>query len=120
MIVFKCCPLCLSNNLKGATACSPSALPSLRQCAWRGPRISPSEPKPGAPATIPTFNLVSMADLMKTLRADPTSHSVIEFNDVNHFDPWILLMQSVRAAVVEADAASPHQRASRRVKSRQE
>ena len=51
-------------------------------------------PKPGAPATIPTFNLVSMVDLMKALRADPTSHSVIEFNDVNHFDPWIL-MQSV-------------------------
>ena len=59
---------------------------------------------------------------METLRADPISHSVIEFNGVNHFDPWIL-MQSVRAAVVEAgdaDAASPHRRASRRVKSRQE
>ena len=82
-------------------------------------RLVHTDPKPGAPATIPTFNLVSMADLMKTLRADPTSHSVIEFNDVNHFDPWIL-MQSVCAAVVEADAASPHQRASRRVKSRQE
>ena len=82
-------------------------------------RLVHSDPKPGAPATIPTFNLVSMVDLMKALRADPTSHSVIEFNDVNHFDPWIL-MQSVCAAVVEADAASPHQRASRRVKSRQE
>ena len=50
-------------------------------------RLVHSDPKPGAPATIPTFNLVSMADLMKALRADPTSHSVIEFNDVNHFDP---------------------------------
>ena len=39
-----------------------------------------------------------MADLMETLRADPISHSVIEFNGVHHFDPWIL-MQSVRAAV---------------------
>ena len=82
-------------------------------------RLVHSDPKPGAPETIPTFKLVSMADLMETLRADPISHSVIEFNGVNHFDPWIL-MQSVCAAVVEADAASPHQRASRRVKSRQE
>ena len=53
--------------------------------------------KPGAPETIPTFKLVPIADLIETLRANPTSHSVLEFNGTNHFDPWIL-KRSLRAA----------------------
>ena len=73
-------------------------------------RLVHSDPKPGAPATIPTFNLVSMVDLMKALRADPTSHSVIEFNNVNHFDPWIL-MQSVRCRVASTARIKPLTRA---------
>ena len=53
--------------------------------------------KLGAPETIPTFKLVPIADLIETLRANPTSHSVLEFNGTNHFDPWIL-KRSLRAA----------------------
>jgi len=71
-----------------------------------------SDAKPGAPETIPTFKPVPVADLIETLRANPTSHSVLEFNGSNHFDPWIL-KRSLRAAAeaevevetVEAEAA---------------
>ena len=63
--------------------------------------------KPNAPETVlPTFKLVPFADLIETLRTNPISCSVIEFNGSNHFDPW-LLKQSLRTAaqtVVEAES----------------
>ena len=59
--------------------------------------------KPGAPETIPTFELVPVADLIETLRAKPTSHSVLEFNGTNHFDPWILKRSLRAAAEVEME-----------------
>ena len=46
-----------------------------------------SDAKPGAPETIPTFKLVDIADLVEMLRVQPTSHSLLEFNGSNHFDP---------------------------------
>ena len=46
--------------------------------------------KPGAPETIPTFTSVPVADLIETLRANPASHSVLEYNGSDHFTPWIL------------------------------
>ena len=45
--------------------------------------------KPNAPETVPTFKLVSFADLIAKLRVNPISTSVIEFNGSNHFDPWL-------------------------------
>ena len=60
--------------------------------------------KGGAPETIPTFVPVPVAELIETLRTNPISHSVLEFNGYNHFDPWIL-KRSLRAAA-EAGADS--------------
>ena len=60
-----------------------------------------SDAKPGSPETIPTYKLVPAADLIETLCTNPISHSVLEFNGYNHFDPW-LLKPSLRAAAVGA------------------
>jgi hypothetical protein len=60
--------------------------------------------KPNAPETVPTFKLVPFADLVETLRTNPISCSVVEFNGSNHFDPW-LLKASLRAAAEAAAEA---------------
>ena len=43
-----------------------------------------STAKPNAPETVPTFKLVPFADLVETLRTNPISCSVIEFNGSSH------------------------------------
>ena len=65
-----------------------------------------SDAKPGSPESIPTYKLVPIAELIETLRANPTSHSVVEFNGSNHFDPWILKHSLRAAAEAEAQVAA--------------
>eukprot|EP00966_Prymnesium_polylepis_P334485 7389864-Prymnesium_polylepis.1 len=48
-----------------------------------------SPAKPGAPETVPTYKLVPVADLLEMLRARPAAQSLIEFNGMNHFIPWL-------------------------------
>eukprot|EP00966_Prymnesium_polylepis_P283375 6547413-Prymnesium_polylepis.1 len=49
-----------------------------------------SEAKPGSPETIPTFKLMPIATLIERLRANPIAFSVVEYNGVSHYNPWIL------------------------------
>ena len=65
-----------------------------------------STAKPNAPETVPTFKLVPFADLVETLRTNPISCSVIEFNGSNHFDPWLLKPSLRAAAEAAAEAVS--------------
>ena len=61
--------------------------------------------RPDLPETVPTYKLVPIAELLETLRINPTSCSVVEFNGSNHFDPWTI-NASLRA-VVETAADAP-------------
>ena len=56
--------------------------------------------KPNAPETVPTYKFKPIADLVKQLRDDPNSCSVIEFDGVKHFDPWLVVKA---VATKEAD-----------------
>ena len=60
--------------------------------------------KPKQPETVPTFQFVPINELLARLHAHPTSHSIIEFNGKNHFDPWVLRRQ-VRAQAMAAEEA---------------
>ena len=54
------------------------------------------------------------ADLIETLRANPISCSVIEWNGSNHFDPWLLkpsLRTAAEAAAEPVEAADGEQEA---------
>lgn len=48
-----------------------------------------SDARPCAPETIPTFTLVPMEELVEMLRANPRCCSLVEFDRMNHFVPWI-------------------------------
>ena len=56
----------------------------------------------GVPETIPTFVLVNVEDLLETLRARPTSCSLVEFSP-GHFTPWILKATTRRALAAAAE-----------------
>ena len=73
-----------------------------------------STAKPNALETVPTFKFVPFADLIETLRANPISCSVIEWNGSNHFDPWLLkpsLRAAAEAAAEPVEAADGEQEA---------
>ena len=76
-----------------------------------------SAAKPNAPETIPSFETVSLAEMMRLLRASPTRFSLVEYNGSNHFTPWVLkpALRKAAAKTVEAadasDAASTLQNA---------
>lgn len=59
--------------------------------------------KPNAPETVPTYKLKPLADLVEQLRAEPKSCSVIEFDGINHFDPWLVVKE---VATKEAGAVA--------------
>ena len=86
---------------KGKTVLNPVKVYGARAASGE---LLHSVAKPGAPETIPTFKLVPVADLIETLRANPISCSVLEFNGSNHFDPWILKPSLRAAAEAEAPA----------------
>ena len=69
-----------------------------------------SSPKPSAPATVPAFVTLPSADLLATLRSRPTSVSLVEFDGINHFSPWVFAPPAVDgegAAAATAAAAAP-------------
>ena len=55
---------------------------------------------PGAPETVPSYELLPIADLLAKLQSSPTGYSLVEFNGSNHFNPW-LLKPSLRKAVTK-------------------
>ena len=68
-----------------------------------------TQAKPNAPETIPTFTLMPLSTLLETLRATPTAYSLVEWDSVNHYDPWIInpsLKAAATAAATNATAAA--------------
>ena len=62
-----------------------------------------SIPTPNAPETVPSWFIVPFDELIATLKADPKSCSLIEFNGTNHFDPWLLVKRRTRAALLPSN-----------------
>jgi hypothetical protein len=62
--------------------------------------------KPGSPETIPTFKLMPIATLIENLRANPVAFSVVEYNGVSHYNPWLLKPSLRKSANAAASAAA--------------
>ena len=60
--------------------------------------------RPGAPETVPSYELLPIADLLAKLQSSPTGYSMVEFNGSNHFNPR-LLEPSLRKAVIKTVTA---------------
>ena len=60
--------------------------------------------KPGAPETVPSYEMLPIADLLAKLQSSPTGYSLVEFNGSTHFNPW-LLKPSLRRALIKETIA---------------
>ena len=86
----------------GKTYLNPARIYGARD-ATTGELIHSVE-RPGAPETVPSYELLPIADLLAKLQSSPTGYSMVEFNGSNHFNPW-LLKPSLRKAVIKTVTA---------------
>ena len=88
----------------GKTYLNPARIYGARD-ATTGELIHSVE-RPGAPETVPSYELLPIADLLAKLQSSPTGYSMVEFNGSNHFNPW-LLKPSLRKAVIKELSLPP-------------